>query len=140
MERDRKLEACLAAMRLATAAFLLVWAIDKVLNPKSAQAVFANFYFWKNASPDVLAIIGIVQAAIVVAFALGLLKLWSYGAVLAMHAVSTLASLGKMIPPYGPNASKVFWASVPVLAAMAALFVLRDRDRLLCLPPFGRRT
>ena len=37
----------------------------------------------------------------------------------------------KMIPPYGPQASMTFWAAVPVLAGILALFLLRDRDRML---------
>ena len=36
-----------------------------------------------------------------------------------------------MIPPNGPQASMTFWAAVPVLAGILALFLLRDRDRLL---------
>ena len=32
MERDRNLEMCLLAMRLTTAIFMLVWAVDKILN------------------------------------------------------------------------------------------------------------
>ncbi len=133
MARDRTLEGSLAAIRISAAAFLLVWSVDKILNTKGAQAVFANFYFWKDAPPNILMVIGVVQTLIILAFALGLLKAWTYGAVLAMHAFSTVASVGKMVPPYGPGASKLFWAAVPVLAALAALFALRNRDRLLSL-------
>jgi hypothetical protein len=45
MTRDTKLEASLLLMRLAIAAFLLVWAVDKVIAPEHAQAVFSHFYF-----------------------------------------------------------------------------------------------
>lgn len=38
-----------------------------------------------------------------------------------------------MIPPYGPGASMTFWAAVPVLATIFALFLMRDRDRLLSI-------
>ena len=55
---------------------------------------------------------------------------WTYGAILLMHLASTLASHARMIPPYGPGASKTFWAAVPVLAGIATLFILRNRDRL----------
>jgi len=46
-----------------------------------------------------------------------------------------IAGWSRMIPPYGPGASMTFWAAVPVLAGIFALFLLRDRDRLLS---FGR--
>jgi len=77
--------------------------------------------------------IGGIQTVVLLAFAAGLFKFWTYGLVLLMHASSTISSWGKMIPPYGPQASMTFWAAVPVLAAIFALFLLRDRDRLLSL-------
>ena len=46
MQRPSNLELSLLVMRLATAAFLLVWAIDKILNQGHAQNVFKTFYFW----------------------------------------------------------------------------------------------
>ena len=130
MERDRNLESCLLAMRLTTAVFMLVWAVDKILNPKSAQGVFATYYFWKEAPANWLAMFGIAQTLIILAFAVGAFRFWTYGAILIMHLFSTVASHSRMIPPYGPNASKTFWAAVPVLAGIAALFILRERDRL----------
>lgn len=51
MERDSKVEISLLAIRLATAAFLLVWVADKFVNPKRAQAVLGGFYAIKDASP-----------------------------------------------------------------------------------------
>lgn len=133
MHRDAKLTWPLAILRLSLAAFLLVWSVDKIFNPKGAQAIFENFYFWKGAPAQTLLIFGIVQTLVIIVFALGLVKVWSYGAVIAMHLFATLASWSKMIPPYGPGANKLFWASVPVLAAMILLFLMRDRDVVLSL-------
>lgn len=138
MERDRQLEGCLLAMRLTTAAFMLVWSVDKILNPKSAQGVFATFYFWKDAPANLLMMFGIAQTLVILAFAAGALRFWTYGAVLLMHLVSTLSSHFRMIPPYGPTANKVFWAAVPVLAGIATLFVLRNRDRLFSVSTWRR--
>ena len=133
VERDAKLELSLAAIRLTTAAFMMVWAVDKLWNVKHAQAVVANFYFWKDAPAQLLMGLGVLQVLIVLAFALGLVKFWTYGAILLMHAVTTVASVGKILPPFGPGSNILFWASVPVLAAILALFLLRDRDRLLVI-------
>lgn len=133
MERDHKLEISLFLMRISVAAFMLVWAAAKIFNVKQQQGVFANFYGWKAASPDILMWIGIAQIIILLAFAAGALKTWTYGAVFVMHAASTLVGWHRMIPPYGPQASMTFWAAVPVLAAILALFLLRDRDRLFAV-------
>lgn len=135
MERDSKLELSLAAIRLTTAAFMMVWAVDKFWNVKHAQAVAASFYFWKDAPAQLLMGLGVLQLLIVLAFAIGLARFWTYGAILLMHTVTTIASVGRMVPPFGPGSNILFWASVPVLAAILTLFLLRDRDRLLVVSP-----
>ena len=48
-----------------------------------------------------------------------------------MHAISTASTYGRLINPWGPGAQLLFWAAVPVLAAMIGLFLLREQDRLL---------
>jgi hypothetical protein len=131
MTRDTKLEASLLLMRLAIAAFLLVWAVDKVIAPEHAQAVFSHFYF-SEPSQSALKAIGIVQMVVIAAFAVGFARFWTYGAVLVMHTASTASSYAQLLNPWGGDRPQLlFWAAVPVLAAMIALFVLRDRDRLL---------
>jgi putative oxidoreductase len=131
MDRDYKLELSLVLMRLTTAAFMLVWAVAKFANVKQQQGVAAAFYGWKDAAPEVLMAIGIAQVVLLLAFAAGLYKTWTYGAVFLMHAASVAVGIGKMIPPYGPGAAMTFWAGVPVLAGLAALWLLRDRDRMV---------
>lgn len=129
--RDRELEISLALIRLATAGFLLIWVADKLLNSTRAMQTFSKYY---TEIPDGAAMlaVGVIQLIIVVAFAAGLFKTLSYGAVTLMHAVSTFASYKVYMDPLArPNI--LFWAAVPVLAAMIALFVLRHRDRLWTL-------
>jgi len=131
MPRDPKLEVSLLLMRLTIAAFMLVWAVDKVVATDHAQAVFARYYF-TDLSQQPLVIVGIVQIAIIAAFAAGFARFWTYGAVLLTHAASTASTYAQLANPWaaGPR-GLLFWAAVPVLAATLALFLLRDRDRLL---------
>ncbi len=131
--RDSRLEISLLIMRVAIAAFMLVWAIDKVIAPEHARAVFANFYF-SEPSAATLSAIGFAQIAVVAAFAAGLARILSYGAILLMHTASTASTYSQLLSPWGGERPQLlFWAAVPVLAAMIALFVLRDRDRLLSI-------
>jgi hypothetical protein len=132
MQKPSNFEISLLTMRLATAAFLLVWAIDKIVNQGHAQNVFKTFYF-TTPSPEILTGLGVVQTLIVLAFAAGVARLWTYGAVLLMHLISTLSTFGRLINPWGPGAQLLFWAAIPVLAAMIALFLLREQDRLLSI-------
>ncbi len=131
MQRDTKLEVCLLIMRLTFAAFILVWAVDKVIAPGHAKKVFSNYYF-TDLPPELFMVLGIVQIVVIGAFAVGFMRFWTYGAMLVMHAVSTLSTFDKLIDPWaaGPR-GLLFWAAVPTLGAIIALFVLRDRDQLL---------
>ena len=131
MERDTKLEISLLIMRLTFAAFIMVWAVDKLVAPEHAQKVFSSYYF-TDLPFEPLTVIGIVQIITILAFAVGFLRFWTCGAMLVMHAVSTLSTYEKLISPWeaGPL-GLLFWAAVPTLGAIIALFLLRDRDNLL---------
>lgn len=50
-----------------------------------------------------------------------------------MHAVSTLSTYKELLNPYEPP-NHLFWAAVPLLAALIALFLLREEDNLLTIP------
>ena len=74
MEKPSNLELSLLIMRLATALFLLVWAIDKIVNQGHAQNVFKTFYF-TTPSPQILTALGVLQSLIVLAFAVGFARI-----------------------------------------------------------------
>jgi len=128
---ENKLAPALLVMRLTIAAFLLVWVADKFFVPEHAQRVFESFYATSPSSGMLLAA-ALVQLIIVLAFAAGAFKTYSYGIVLLMHAVSNLVSWKMLINPLAvPNI--LFWAGIPVLGAMIALFMLREHDTLFAV-------
>ena len=61
-------------------------------------------------------------------FALGALRTWSYGLVMLLHVGSTFSSWQQYLNPY-EGANRLFFAAWPMLAACIALFPLRDHDR-----------
>ena len=125
---ETKLARALLVIRLSIAAFLMVWVADKFLVPDHAQRVFENFYL-SSPSSGLLLAIALAQLLLVLAFAAGVFKTYSYGAVLLMHAASTAASWKILINPLAvPNI--LFVAAIPVLGAMIALFLMREHDTL----------
>lgn len=128
---DRPLALSLALLRLSTGVFFLVWALEKIVAPEVARRVYETFYF-SSPSDTMLLITGLAQAAVVLAFMAGLFRFWTYGALLVMHAVSVISSSGRLFDPFTPP-NHLFWAAVPVLGLLVALFVLRNRDTLLVL-------
>ena len=129
MKHQKQLELGLLLIRLSTGVFFLVWSLEKIIYPEIAQKVFSRFYFLEI-SPVLSLAVGIVQTAIVLAFMAGLWKTLTYGAILGMHGVSTLSTYKELLNPYQPP-NHLFWAAVPLLATLIALFLLREEDRLL---------
>lgn len=127
---DQKLQLSLLLLRASVFLVMAMWSLDKILMPDHAAAVFENFYFIAGMGAGLLLLLGLVQLAIEVAFLLGLWKFWTYGFVLFTHAVSTLSSWQQYLDPFN---NLLFLAAVPMLAACAALFLLREEDRMLTL-------
>jgi len=132
MTEDKTLGWALFSLRVGLAILFLVWALDKLLNVGHAKAVFAGFYgqdaeTMSNALPYAL---GAVQLVLVLAFLAGAYKTVTYGALLLMHVATCIVSFKMHMDPFAvPNI--LFWANWPILGALIALFLLRDRDRML---------
>lgn len=126
----RHLPLSLLLLRLGVALVMAVWAIDKIVNPGHAAAVFSSFYGLDALGPEALLAIGVIQIGIILFFLAGAVKTVSYGAVLAMHAVSTLSSWRQYLDAFD---NLLFVAAWPMLAACVVLFLLRSHDTLLSL-------
>ncbi|MEL7314530.1 MAG: hypothetical protein AAFN08_06210 [Cyanobacteria bacterium J06559_3] len=119
----------LLLLRLGIFIVMLMWSLDKFLAPDHARAVFETFYFIPGLGTAIVYVIGAIQLLIVLGFVAGIKKTWTYGAVLLMHTVSTLASFARYLDPFTtPNL--LFFAAWPMLAACFGVFYLRDLDNL----------
>ncbi len=121
----KQLPLALLLLRLSIFCVFLFWALDKLLRPEHAAKVFDVFFGLAGLGENVFYVIGVAQLALLLAFVAGLLKTWTYGIILALHAVSTLASFGNYLQPFD---NLLFFAAWPMLAACVALFLLRDYD------------
>lgn len=127
MAINQRLAWSLLSLRLSIFVVMMVWTIDKFINPQHAQAVYAKFYLISGLSDTILLLIGAAELLLLLAFVLGFQKTLSYGVVLALHAVSTLSSYKQYLAPYD-GANILFFAAWPMLAACLALFLLREQD------------
>lgn len=125
MDIARALPWSLLLLRLGVAIVMAFWTADKMLNPDHAGAVFTNFYGLGGLGAPAFLVIGICQAVVVLAFAIGLFRTFSYAAVLVMHTVSTLSSWRQYLEPFD---NLLLFAAWPMLAACVALFLLRKAD------------
>jgi hypothetical protein len=129
MTTEARLATPLLTLRLGVFIVMLMWTLDKFVNPAHAGAVFENFYSIGGLGSAAFLAIGIAELIVIVAFVLGIKKTLTYGIVLALHTVSTLSSWQQ----YLGFDSLLFFAAWPMLAACYTLFVLRDLDTKLTM-------
>jgi putative oxidoreductase len=122
------LSRALLALRITLGLFLLQWGIEKFVVPESNVAIWG--YFYGVTIPQALGyVFGVVEIAIAGCLFLGLFRTVAYGAALALHAITVLVSWRQLLDPWGTDVNHLFIASVPVLGALIALFLLRHWDR-----------
>lgn len=126
--QNNKLQLSLLLLRLSVFLVMFMWTIDKFINPGHAAKVYESFYNIAGLEVVVMFAIGVIELIILLLFLVGYKKKYTYGAVLALHAVSTLSSFKQYLAPFdGPNL--LFFAAWPMLAACFVLFLLRDQDK-----------
>jgi len=127
MSTDRRIPVALLLLRLSVFLVMLMWTLDKFINPDHAAAVYQNFYLISGLSNQLFYIIGAIQLIIILGFVAGFQKRWTYLLVLFFHAVSTFSSFPKYLAPFD---NLLFFAAWPMLAACFTLYYLRDMDTL----------
>jgi len=136
MGQEKRLELSLLLLRLGVFVVMFFWTLDKFVAPDHASRVFEHFYHLEGLGAGALAAIGVVQLVVVLGFVAGLFRTWTYGLVLAMHAISTFSSWPQYLAAFD---NLLFFAAWPMLAACVALFLLRESDNMLSLDALRRR-
>ncbi|WP_290649155.1 hypothetical protein [Aquisalimonas sp.] len=127
---DQRLGVSLFVLRLSVFVVMVMWSIDKLLDPEGSARIFESFYHIGGLEAGAMYAIGLAQIAIEIAFVLGVARFWTYGFVLVTHGISTLSSWQQYLSPFD---HMMFLAAIPMLAACVTLFLLRDRDNLFSL-------
>ena len=78
---------------------MFMWTIDKFLNPGHAAKVYEKFYYIAGMESVVMYTIGAIEMIVLLLFLAGYKKTYTYGAVLILHAVSTLSSFNQYLAP-----------------------------------------
>lgn len=122
-----KLEWSLLGLRLGVFIVMIMWAIDKFIDPDHAAVVFKVFYSLPGLSNGIAYLIGVLQVALIVSFLVGFKQRWVTLVILIMHLGSTLVSFGRYLDPWS-GSNLLFFAAWPMLAAILALYLLREYD------------
>ena len=125
-----RLRLSLLLLRVGVFVVMFAWTIDKFVRPQHASAIFSGFYFIDSVSTTILTGLAILELIVILAFLAGFKKRITYGAVLTLHAISTLSSYRQYFDPF-EKVNLLFFAAWPMLAACTALYLLRDEDTFL---------
>ena len=99
----------------------------KFVQPERAAGIFSKYYGFGGLDVQMSYTLATFQLILLLAFVVGIARRWTYGTVLLLHAVSTLATWRNYSEPFeGPNL--LFFAAWPMLAACVSLYFLRDSD------------
>lgn len=126
-DQKNRVARALCGLRLSVFLVMLMWTLDKLVNPGHAASVYESFYLAPGIGRTALAILAIAELALLLGFVSGYRKRLTYGVVLVLHAISTLSSYRQYLAPFE---HLLFFAAWPMLAACFALYSLRDLDTL----------
>ena len=132
MQSNQRLRLSLFLLRIGIFIVMFIWTMDKFFNTDHAISVFKRYYYLDIPTTQVVFGLAIAESVLLLAFLAGLKKKWTYGAVLALHSVSTLSAFKQYLAPWtSPNL--LFFAAWPMLAACVALYLLREEDTFMVL-------
>jgi putative oxidoreductase len=112
-------------LRVGVFIVMFIWTLDKFVNPAHSIKIFDHFYKINGLNDIMAYVLGSLQLILVIAFLFGIKKRLSYGLIFLMHAGSTLSAYALYIDAFN---NLLFFAAWPMLAACAALYLLRDAD------------
>jgi hypothetical protein len=120
-----RLQWSLLSLRLGVFIVMLMWTLDKFINPGHSIKIFEKFYAISGLGETIAYILGALQLILILAFLAGLKKRLTYGLIFLLHGGSTLSAIGLYLDPFN---NLLFFAAWPMWAACLALYLLRNED------------
>ncbi|MDP2635583.1 MAG: hypothetical protein ACPG5Z_09725 [Pseudoalteromonas sp.] len=124
-DTQNRLQWSLFTLRLGVFIVMLMWTLDKFVNPGHSARIFEHFYGISGSTDTIAYILGSLQLVLVFAFMAGIKKRITYGLIFLMHGASTLSSYAQYLDGFN---NLLFFAAWPMWAACFALYLLRDQD------------
>jgi hypothetical protein len=125
LDTQKRLHWALFSLRLGVFIVMLMWTLDKFVNPGHSARVFEHFYGISGSTDTIAYILGSLQLVLVLAFMAGIKTRITYGLIFLMHGASTLSSYAQYLDGFN---NLLFFAAWPMWAACFALYLLRDQD------------
>lgn len=122
---QNRLQWALLILRITVFIVMFVWILDKFFHPEHTMKVLKGFYNIDNFSETIIYLLGAIQSVLMLLFLAGIKKTVTYGIVLILHTISTLAAYNLYIDLFN---NLLFFAAWPMLGACITLYLLRTAD------------
>lgn len=116
----------LLVLRYGLGLFLLLWGVDKFIDPEGTVKIFQVFYK-TTVGTNAAYVFGTLEIILAIAILAGLWRTYTYGLGMVLHGISTVSSWRQMLP-FTDAYNHLFLAGLPVLAGFIALFLMRRKD------------
>lgn len=140
---SRHAAVALLLLRVSIGALMLVWGMDKFVNPDHGMKVAERFYFGLMSGRPAMAVLGAIQVGLAVLVLAGALRRFVYPLVAAATGMTLLGVWRSIVDPWGwylEGTNALFFPSLTIFAAVLVLITQRDTDRFAVHPYAGGQT
>jgi len=124
----------LLALRISIALLVLLWGVDKILDPEHAIAVSDSFYLGLLSLPSLMPILGVAQVGVSILAMVGLLRTVVDPLILLINLGSMIGVWRSIVDPWGwflDGTNVLFFPSLIVAAGCVVLIAFRDEEGLV---------
>lgn len=111
---------------------MLYWGVDKLINVSHGQTVAEKFYGGMSVATAVMQGFGVAQVGLGVLLIVGLLRRFTYPALLAVTGTTLIAVWKSIVDPFKlllDGGNLIFYPSLIIFAGALVLLAFRDEDR-----------
>lgn len=122
----------LLALRVSIALLVLLWGLDKIVDPEHALQVSDNFYLGLLSLPALMAWFGAAQVAVALLAMLGLFRRWVDPIILVINLGSLAGVWRSILDPWGwfmEGTNVLFFPSLIIAAGCLVIIAFQDQDR-----------
>jgi putative oxidoreductase len=124
--------ASLLLLRISLGGLMLYWGVDKLINVSHGQTVAEKFYGGMSVATAAMQGFGVAQVALGLLIIAGLLRRYTYPALLAVTGTTLIAVWKSIVDPFKlllDGGNLIFYPSLIIFAGALVLLAFRDEDR-----------
>ncbi len=121
----------LLLLRIASGLLMVLWGLDKLVNPDHAMFVSNTFYMGLFSLQWLLQLFGVFEVLFGVVIVAGFQRQFTYPLLLAINTFSMLAVWRSIVDPLGfffEGSKRLFFPSLIIVSAVLVLIAFREHD------------